>query len=328
MKILIVSHSAVHMRQILFYEALSKFAEVIAGGPHSWRNLTMNSVVKENFRYIGLACTNEGNMVEYVLPDFDDVVERMKPDLIYAQCEPYSRMANIAFMVARGNNLPFVIFTWENIHKFENHGINRLLDNSDGIICGNNDAYKLILTNERKSRMTILPQVGISLQHFKPTNAVKTVKVLYVGRNTAEKGVNIIHDVCSKIRINFKIVSNVEYLELPAVYNEAEIFASLPVETKSWKEQSGSYTNLEAMACGLPVITTVCGAIPEYLEDAPVYIRQNGTVNPDTFEKNVLLLLQNNSYYQTRKELSLEQAKKYSNEKIAEKLFAALNRAF
>lgn len=52
--------------------------------------------------------------------------------------------------------------------------------------------------------------------------------------------------------------------DLPAYFRGAELFVSPSVTTKSWEEQIGM-TNIQAMACGVPVVSTLSGAIPEYV---------------------------------------------------------------
>ena len=60
----------------------------------------------------------------------------------------------------------------------------------------------------------------------------------------------------------------VQHDELPLYYNLADV-AVLP---SMWDEPAG-LTNLEAMACGVPVITTNSGGIPEYVGDSVVLER-------------------------------------------------------
>jgi glycosyltransferase involved in cell wall biosynthesis len=54
--------------------------------------------------------------------------------------------------------------------------------------------------------------------------------------------------------------------ELPEVINGALFTITASVTLKRWEEQVGM-TNLQAMACGVPVVTTRSGAIPEYVND-------------------------------------------------------------
>jgi glycosyltransferase involved in cell wall biosynthesis len=54
--------------------------------------------------------------------------------------------------------------------------------------------------------------------------------------------------------------------DLPPYFRSADLFASPSVTTRKWEEQVGM-SNIQAMASGVPVISTRSGAIPEYVPD-------------------------------------------------------------
>jgi glycosyltransferase involved in cell wall biosynthesis len=64
--------------------------------------------------------------------------------------------------------------------------------------------------------------------------------------------------------------STVSYDEMPSVYASASclVLASLP--TRSWEEQFGMVL-VEAMAAGLPIVTSESGAIPEVAGESSRY---------------------------------------------------------
>ena len=57
------------------------------------------------------------------------------------------------------------------------------------------------------------------------------------------------------------------YDEMPEVYRSADCFVLPSIATTEWQEQFGM-SLIEAMACGVPVVTTRSGAIPEIAGDA------------------------------------------------------------
>ena len=63
-------------------------------------------------------------------------------------------------------------------------------------------------------------------------------------------------------RVEF--LGTVKNSALPAYYRAATLFVSPARTTRKWEEYVGM-TNIQAMACGVPVISTDSGAIPEYV---------------------------------------------------------------
>lgn len=132
----------------------------------------------------------------------------------------------------------------------------------------------------------------------------RSLTVLYCGRFVPEKGVPEILEVMRRMahdpayaayHIHWKFVgdglmkrdvfraiqekgknwhSTIEsatYLEMPSVYRSADILVAPSVPTDTWEEQYGMVL-LEAQACGLPIVTTKSGGIPENVGDAAVLV--------------------------------------------------------
>lgn len=89
----------------------------------------------------------------------------------------------------------------------------------------------------------------------------------------------------------------IQHEDLPYLYNLADI-AVLP---SMWEEPAG-LTNLEAMACGIPVITTSSGGIPEYVGKSVILDRDEDLAKNISVE--VMRLLQDKEYYYEMKEYS------------------------
>ena len=63
----------------------------------------------------------------------------------------------------------------------------------------------------------------------------------------------------------------VPYEEMPAQYQQADIYVAPSKATNTWEEQYNT-TLLEAQACGLPIVTTQTGGIPENVGNAAILI--------------------------------------------------------
>lgn len=135
-------------------------------------------------------------------------------------------------------------------------------------------------------------------------NGVRSL--LYVGRLHEEKGVFVLLDAFAKIyqemtdvqlimagdgparpelesRIQalsltdaVTLVGVVKNREVPELFRQADVFCAPSITTRKWAEQVGM-SALQAMACGVPIVSTQSGAIPEYIPDgvAGILIREN-----------------------------------------------------
>jgi glycosyltransferase involved in cell wall biosynthesis len=74
-------------------------------------------------------------------------------------------------------------------------------------------------------------------------------------------------DVHNRLRF----VGRVAYSEMSRLYSAADVFCLPSVSTPYWQEQFGMVL-VEAMACGVPVVTTATGSIPEVVGGAAIVV--------------------------------------------------------
>lgn len=110
----------------------------------------------------------------------------------------------------------------------------------------------------------------------------------------------------------------IPYQEVPSYLK----LADLAVVPSMWEEAFG-LTVLEAMATGLPLITTRSGGIPEICEDIAYIVERNNIVENLT---EAIVSLYNHPETRTRmSDSSVNRAQQFSKEKYAENFFKALD---
>ena len=142
----------------------------------------------------------------------------------------------------------------------------------------------------------------------------KSVKLLIAGSllsnaNIKDAYQNKLSALATELKDNILFTGYVPQTELPKFYNMADI-SVLP---SVWEEPAG-LTMVESMACGLPVITTQSGGIPEYVANCGIVLPVDDNLSRNIAEK-IDILFANDAL---RKSLS-ENAVKRSNENFSSK---------
>lgn len=283
MRILTIGHSLVHPRQALFWEYVAEQGHhVLVLAPKSWGDETPD--VKRIHRYVcePVPVRNEGS-ARLWYTDFSKQVEEFEPDIVYVQQEPWTLLCKVALSYGK----PTAVFSWENISKrfTEPYGKieQEVIASADMVVAGTNGVAEVLAGKGRVKPVVVCPQTGVNTEIFKPLGAEKIYDLIFAGRLVPPKGVatllSALLDLSDvkclfvgkgvmeeeiKKQDNCTVVPWVQWEKLAEYYNQAKILVMPSYETQIWKEQFG-YAMLEAMACGLNVVGTASGAIPEVL---------------------------------------------------------------
>lgn len=145
---------------------------------------------------------------------------------------------------------------------------------------------------------------GVEVNEFSPGARARSMPtILFAGRLHAEKGIFVLLDAFARVRpqipnARLTIVGDgparreietrvrqwgaaitltgvVKHRAMPEIFRAADVLAMPSLTTRKWAEQVGMVA-LQAMACGVPIVATQSGAIPEYVPaNAGVLVPEN-----------------------------------------------------
>jgi alpha-maltose-1-phosphate synthase len=150
----------------------------------------------------------------------------------------------------------------------------------------------LIAEGVNESKIIVIPY-GVDLTRFKPIKRSKHKRkvVLTIARLEKEKGMEDLEAVAKVLpQYDFRVigrgsyvpkgdnitVTTVDYKNIHMEYQKADLFFLPSRTTSTWEEQYGMVL-VEAMACGLPIVTTSTGAIPEVVGPAGITLQECDT---------------------------------------------------
>lgn len=187
-----------------------------------------------------------------------------------------------------------------------------------------------------ENKITYIPSMYINSEVFKPIGLNKIYDIIFVGRLEANKGIDLLLQAIKLLsNLKFKIVgdgslnkvlknsisllSNVSFS--PGVENQKDI-AKLMNESKillmSSYNEGGPRVVLEAMACGVPVLATNVGLMPDFADKNAVKIID---WNAEDIAQKTKELLENKTEMERLTTIGLEITKQF-DKKIMIKNYA------
>ncbi|MFB6177214.1 MAG: glycosyltransferase family 4 protein [Halobaculum sp.] len=142
----------------------------------------------------------------YLLPGAAATLREIDPDVVFVHGEPWDLNTLFVAGVCRALSTPCAVFTWENLDRVPESGIQQTVERLthrlvSGIVAGTEDARDRIRAAGFQTPVTVAPQTGVDTERFAPSAADDAALerlgvdpsgpvVLYTGRLAPEKGLD------------------------------------------------------------------------------------------------------------------------------------------
>ncbi|MGB9890338.1 MAG: glycosyltransferase [Anaerolineae bacterium] len=235
----------------------------------------------------------------------------IRPHIIHAEEEPDS-LAALQIALARRLFAPpakLILHTWQNVNRPKRWYVRLVtwfsLREADAILCANSEAVQVLREMGYRGLTEVISPIGVDTRVFRPLERRPsgTFVVAYAGRFVPEKGLDTLLEAVARLGpgVELWLIGNgphrpalealsrelgiegrVRWLEPVSPERMPELLAQVDVvvlpsrTTRVWKEQFGRVL-VEAMACGVPVIGSDSGAIPEVVGDAGLIFPEGDT---------------------------------------------------
>jgi glycosyltransferase involved in cell wall biosynthesis len=258
------------------------------------------------FKIIPVRCN--GNYHFHYYPTLASELVQLRPQLVHIDEEPYNLATWLALGAVQRIGSIGTFFTWQNLYRvypppfrwFEQANYRR----TPLAIAGNQEAVSVLRLKGYQGEVAVVRQFGVDPAVFTPpleAGAASCLRIGYAGGLLREKGVDLLIKACAGLRGRWqlrivgegsergtlerlvaklalsehvRITGRLESTQMAQFYRELDVFVLPSRTTPTWKEQFGRVL-IEAMACGVTVIGSECGEIPNVIGDAGLLFPEN-----------------------------------------------------
>lgn len=272
--------------------------------PPSWRDdrgvLELERAHVEGYDLRVTPIRFNGNFHLHHYPRFGREVRAFRPDIVHIDEEPYNLATWHALWHARRAGARTLFFSWQNINRRYpwpvRWGERWVLRAVDHAIMGTDSAAQVWRQKGYRGPLTVIPQFGVDPAIFAPPERPRaggTFTAGFVGRLVPEKGGSLLLDALARLDGAWQLdilgdgpqkaalLAQTRALgidgqiafgsrpstQMPGFYQQIDALVVPSLTRPNWKEQFGRVI-VEAMACGVPVIGSDSGAIPDVIGPA------------------------------------------------------------
>lgn len=355
-KVAFIGRSFSQRRQSYLLNELAKYYFVYALVPNWSENLKYKGTPKEilisekevKFNVIWhRVIFNDKSLIQFY-PSVLFSISKIKPNVVVLNLY-HSLMGILVGIYCRIARKPFIVISALNPtikYKRIEMLILRILYLIPDFVVVLTNKMKIKLIEElrvNKNKIFIIPESGYYIKNDIKKNDMITF--LYAGRHVYEKGLfhlivafkklidkgykaklilcgeGVITNYLKKFSeenglkkfVDFK--GYVKEEELKKYFEISDIIVYPSIKVKNWEEQFG-YSVLEGMSNGLAAIVTDCGSLPELVSNAGIIVPQKDV---EKLAEAMEYLVRNREKLNEYKKMSLERAKEFSLENVAEK---------
>jgi len=282
--------------------------ELVAIVPPFWQDtggkLYLERVHTQGYELVVEPMRFNGHFHWHYYPGLAKQLDRIRPDLFHVDEEPYNLATFHAARSAQQRGVPVLFFTWQNLSRkypppfawMERY----VFRHACGAIAGNREAAEVLRAKGFPTPVRVIPQFGVDPQQFSPSQAPsltsKPFTIGFAGRLVEEKGLFVLLEAVRQLEGDWQLhilgwgplendlrqraqhygIDPQVTLEgkrpssqMPDFYRQIDVLVLPSLTQSNWKEQFGRVL-IEAMACGVPVIGSDSGEIPNVIGNAGI----------------------------------------------------------
>lgn len=281
--------------------------------PPSWRDergtLTLEKKHPDGYDLLISPLRFNGHYHTHYYPRIGEIIRCARPDLVHLDEEPYNFATFHALVQARrySPRARVLFFTWQNLDLAYPPPFSWMesfvYDHTDYAIAGNPSADTVLRRKGFIKPIRVIPQFGVDPDVFRPVQNRRRDSIFVVGfaaRLVPEKGAYLLLAALQGLSSSWElrilgsgperrhleesarrlgIAEHVHFFpwrpsdEMPEFYRSLDLLVAPSMSRPNWTEQFGRVL-VEAMACGVPVVGSSAGEIPNVVGDA-------GTIFPE-----------------------------------------------